>query len=349
MFFSISVTQTATQNKKFLKTLTSLLLCLTPVSVWADSYSEHPEFKKFLDEVVSENLYPEEDLRRLISTAERKESILEAIARPAEKTLTWGQYRNIFLTEDRINKGVAFYKEHRETFEQAAEKTGVPPEMILAILGVETRYGANRGSYRVVDALATLGFDYPPRSKFFRKQLKEFLRLEKEAGIDLNTAKGSYAGAMGYPQFIPSSYRHYAVDFDGDRKIDLIDNPKDAIGSIANYFKVHGWQAGAPVTTPARYLKNDTSGDLNQVINQGLKPKLTVKELQNAGLVPDMTLEESAPATAMLLEGNDGEEYWIGLKNFYVITRYNHSHLYAMAAHQLSQALKEKLKLQVIP
>ncbi|MCG8671189.1 MAG: lytic murein transglycosylase B [Pseudomonadales bacterium] len=308
------------------------------------NYAEHPEFKAFLADVVKDGVYPKEQLVSLMKTANRKESILKAISRPAERTLTWAQYRKIFLTEARINKGIDFYKKHKATFERAAAESGVPEEMILAILGVETRYGQNRGSFRVVDALATLGFDYPPRAKFFRKQLKEFLYLEKEAGIDLNTAKGSYAGAMGFPQFIPSSYRHYAVDFDGDNVIDLIDNPVDAIGSIANYFKVHGWKNGEPVTAPARFLKSGKDeSSLDNVVNQKLKPKYTVKELAEFGLVSDLPFDENQSATAMRLEGKNGIEYWIGLKNFYVITRYNHSRLYAMAAYQLSQALKEKM------
>lgn len=327
--------------------LPGLLLWLLSNTSAANNYTQHPQFSDFLDEVVSEGIYPKEQLITLMQSTTRNESILKAIARPAEKTLTWAEYRKIFLTEDRINQGVEFYRQHKDTFAKASKTTGVPEEMILAILGVETRYGKHRGSYRVVDALATLGFDYPPRAKFFRKQLKEFLFLEQEAGIDLSTAKGSYAGAMGYPQFIPSSYRHYAVDFDGDKKIDLIDNPADAIGSIANYLKVHGWRPNEPITTPARYLKNGTSDKSNAALtaalNQSLKPKHTVKELSDLGLIPDLTVPASEKATAMRLQGDNGDEYWLGLRNFYVITRYNHSRLYAMAAYQLSQALKEKI------
>ena len=333
------------QNLAFCYRLFAGLFLLLPGIAWSESYVQHPKFEAFMKEVISEDLYPRERLIELMETAQRKDNILESIARPAEKTLTWAQYQKIFLTEDRINRGVAFYKEHKETFQRATKETGVPETMILAVLGVETRYGGNRGSHRVVDALATLTFDYPPRAPFFRKQLKEFLRLEKEAGIDLANAKGSYAGAMGYPQFIPSSYRHYAVDFDGDNKIDLIDNPVDAIGSIANYFKVHGWKPGAPVTTPARFLNSGDNNQLDDVINKGLKPAHRVRDFTARGLIPDMTLDDNAKATAMLLQGTDGEEYWIGLENFYVITRYNHSKLYAMAAYQLSQALQQKLKL----
>lgn len=343
--FPVRFTQRLRNQNTGLATLFFGLLCITGTA-GANNYAQHPQFSRFVDEVVSEGIYPKHELIQLMQTATRKESILEAIARPAEKTLTWAEYRNIFLTEDRINKGIEFYHQHKATFQKAAQESGVPEEMLLAILGVETRYGKHRGGYRVVDALATLGFDYPPRAKFFRKQLKEFLRLEKEAGIDLASAKGSYAGAMGYPQFIPSSYRHYAVDFDGDKKIDLIDNPADAIGSIANYFKVHGWKKDAPVTTPARFLPQEQNAGkaLDKIVNKSLKPKHRVRDFTKLGLVPDLSIDANEKATAMLLQGADGEEYWIGLTNFYVITRYNHSHLYAMAAYQLSQALKEKMQ-----
>lgn len=341
MAFMLSQIPKPPINRTFLIGLTTALLSFSTFS-HANSYAEHPKFKKFLDEVVAEGIYPKEQLIELMKTAERKDSILKAIARPAEKTLTWAQYQKIFLTKDRIEKGIKFYHQHKASFQRASQETGVPEEMILAILGVETRYGQTRGGYRVVDALATLGFDYPPRAKFFRKQLKEFLFLEKEAGINLAEAKGSYAGAMGYPQFIPSSYRHYAVDFDGDNKIDLINNPVDAIGSIANYFKVHGWQPGEPVTVPAKLTKANSHA-LDKVINKKLKPQHTVKELSRLGLEPEQKLADNAKATAMRLKGENGNEYWIGLTNFYVITRYNHSKLYAMAAYQLSQALKEKM------
>ncbi|PIE41311.1 MAG: lytic murein transglycosylase B [Gammaproteobacteria bacterium] len=330
--------------RKALLAGSALLLTLPGISQ-AASYAEHKEFNAFLDEVVSEGIYPKDQLIQLMQSAQRQESILKAIARPAEKTLTWGEYRKIFVTESRINKGIEFYKKHRATFAKAATETGVPEEMILAILGVETRYGQYRGNYRVVDALATLGFDYPPRAKFFRKQLKQYLYLEKEAGIDISKAKGSYAGAMGFPQFIPSSYRHYAVDFDGDNVIDLVNNPVDAIGSIANYFKVHGWKKGEPVTAMASYHKKNTSDDarLKSLLNKKLKPTHTVKEFADLGLVAEAPFAPTEKATAMKLTGAEGDEYWIGLTNFYVITRYNHSRLYAMAVYQLSQALKEKM------
>lgn len=190
-----------------------------------------------------------------------------------------------------------------------------------------------------------MAFDYPPRSPFFRNELKEFLKLKKEAGISLDEVKGSYAGAMGYGQFISSSYRHYAVDFDNDGQIDLINNPVDAIGSVANYFKHHGWKSGAPITSLARNMNAQTNNtSLSSIVNKKLKPEHTIADLKQNGLLADINFNDQEKATAMLLQGKNGPEYWIGLHNFYVITRYNHSHLYAMAVFQLSEALKKQLK-----
>ncbi|OUR88588.1 lytic murein transglycosylase B [Gammaproteobacteria bacterium 42_54_T18] len=308
-------------------------------------YLQHDKFTAFLNTVVKEDGHDKQAILDLFNDAERKDSILKAIARPAEKRLTWEKYQDIFLTKKRAEKGVEFYKKHKSAFKRANDKYGVPPEIILAIIGVETRYGGNKGSYRVIDALSTLAFDYPPRSKFFTKQLRQYLLLGKEAGIDLKSTTGSYAGAMGFPQFIPSSYRHYAVDFDNDNIIDLINNPIDAIGSVANYFSEHGWVSNAPITSPARFLKTDgKESDLDNLVNQSLKPSLTIEDFNNAGLVGDKAYNKTLKATAIRLKGKQGNEYWIGLNNFYVITRYNHSKLYAMAVYQLSETLKSKIK-----
>ncbi|WP_461422555.1 lytic murein transglycosylase B [Ketobacter sp.] len=323
-----------------------LLACSHAVSAAADSkqsesYLHHPKAAAFIEEIRTEKAYPEAKLKALLDSAHQSQSILEAIARPAEKTKTWAEYRPIFMTQDRIDQGVAFYQQHQAVFERAEKEFGVSRYIILAIIGVETRYGKHKGNYRVIDALTTLAFDYPPRSPFFRSELKHFLHLEKEAGIDLMQAKGSYAGAMGFGQFISSSYRHYAVDFNDDDHRDLINDPVDAIGSVANYFKQHGWKTGQPVVSKAQLKKSTAKTD--SVINQALKPKLTILELKKAGLIPDDAYEDRSLATAMRFEGAQGTEYWIGLQNFYTITRYNHSPLYAMAVYQLSEALKQRL------
>lgn len=320
-------------------------LTLTAEAKAQGNYLTHDKFTAFLNTVVKEDGHDKQAILDLFEDATRKESILKAIARPAEKRLTWAKYQDIFLTKKRIEKGVSFYKKHKDTLKKANDMYGVPPEIILAIIGVETRYGSNKGSYRVIDSLATLAFDYPPRSAFFTKQLRQYLLLGKEAGIDLKTTTGSYAGAMGFPQFIPSSYRHYAIDFDNDSVTDLINNPVDAIGSVANYFSEHGWVSNAPITSPARFLKADgKESDLDKLVNKSLKPQLSIKEISNAGLVGDKPYDSNAKATAMRLKGKQGNEYWIGLNNFYVITRYNHSKLYAMAVYQLSESLKSKIK-----
>jgi len=332
----------------FIATLVAPLISALTFNAYASpkgDYLQHDKFKAFLNTVVKEDGHDKQAVLNLFNDAERKESILKAIARPAEKRLTWAKYQDIFLTKKRAEKGIEFYKKHKAIFQQANDKYGVPPEIILAIIGVETRFGSNKGSYRVIDALSTLAFDYPPRSKFFTKQLRQYLLLGKEAGIDLKSTTGSYAGAMGFPQFIPSSYRHYAIDFDNDNVTDLINNPVDAIGSVANYFSEHGWASNAPITSPARFLKaNGKESDLDGLVNQRLKPSLTVQDINNAGLVGDKAYDKNLKATAMRLKGKQGNEYWIGLNNFYVITRYNHSKLYAMAVYQLSETLKPKIK-----
>lgn len=300
-------------------------------------YERQVMVEDFITEMVRDHEFMPTPLSEVLDQAEKKQSTLDAISRPAEKTLEWKDYRKIFLTERRIKGGVRFMRKHRAVLERAELVYGVPKEMITAIIGVETYYGRMAGNYRVVDALSTLAFHYPPRAEFFRKQLKEYFILAREEGIDPLSIKGSYAGAMGYGQFIPSSYRHYAVDFDGDDKRDIWNNPKDAIGSVANYFKEHGWQTDEPVVVPAVVRGNDYQA----IVNQGLKPELSVEELAAKGFSAKDRRRYQGLATAIELEGAKGTEHWLGLKNFYVITRYNHSKLYAMAVYQLSQQIKQ--------
>lgn len=304
-------------------------------SVYAD-YSERADVQEYVQELVSEHGFEEAPLLELFSQAQRKDKILESIARPAERTLEWHEYRKIFIKEPRISQGVAFWAENEALLAAAEARYGVAPEYIVAILGVETRYGRITGSYRVLDALSTLAFDYPPRSSFFRKELTQYLLLAREEGQDATVFTGSYAGAMGYGQFIPSSYRAYAVDFDGDGARDIWSNQADAIGSVANYFSRHGWQAGGPVA----YQVSLNKPEADRVANESLKPKRSVGELEALGvdiaeLEPSVDVDSAANLYRMMQE--DAPEYWLGLQNFYVITRYNHSRLYALAVHQLSQ------------
>ncbi len=328
-----------------LKTALLILTCLTPLSACtsnaaapdATGYAASPAAQAFIDEMVAEHGFDRDELVSVFSAAERREDILELMRKPAEKTKPWYEYRKIFLTQQRIEGGVAFWKNNLHLLERAEKELGVDASVIVAIIGVETRYGGITGRHRVIDALSTLAFDYPPRSKFFRGELEQYLILAREEDIDLLTAKGSYAGAMGYGQFIPSSYRHYAIDFDADGKRDLWNSPADIIGSVANYMKVHGWTHGTTVATRATV----TGDAYPAVLKQGLKPHTGIGKLRGAGIEPQDTVPDDSLAALIELQYPDGPGYWLGLNNFYVITRYNHSPLYAMAVYQLSEEIRQ--------
>ena len=325
-----------------LKTLLCALIssaCLKPVPVHAPGeFVKYEELQAIITSLEQDKVYAPGELNALFEQVARDEGVLKAIARPAEGTKEWKDYRPIFMTQNSVEKGLSFWRTHEAVLSRAEAQFGVPPEMILAILGVETRYGGNKGRNRVIDALATLGLDYPPRAPFFRKELREFLVLSRENGMDPLNTWGSYAGAMGFPQFMPSSWRRLAVDFDGDGKIDLINNPVDAIGSIANYFNANGWKTGEPVVVRARI----TSQDYDGIISKDLKAANTLGEIAKKGLAPREAASylASTPASAIRLQGDNGGEFWLGFTNFYVITTYNRSIMYAMAAFQLSQELK---------
>jgi len=269
--------------------------------------------------------------------AAHQQSIIDAISNPAE-ALPWYRYRAIFLTDERIDAGIAYWNEHRELLDAVEDRYGVPAEIVVAIIGVETQYGRYRGRHRVLDALRTLAFAYPPRADFFRSELEAFLILTNEEGIDPRTPLGSYAGAMGVPQFIASSYRAYAVDFNGNGRRDLFSEPADAIGSVGNYFARHHWRAGAPIAQPAQIEGRVDEG----LLGGDLKPRHVVADLTQQGVRTRRPLAADEPARLLALETRNGPEYWLTLNNFYVITRYNHSPLYAMAVYQLAQAIKAK-------
>lgn len=307
---------------------------ILPTMSFGGEYSERTERDEVLANVVEQGV-DRTWAAALLDQAERKQSILDAISRPAEKTKPWYDYRKIFLTDKRAREGVAFAQQNAETLAKVSDQTGVPASVITAIIGVETFYGRITGSYRVIDALATLAFDYPKRSPFFTRELQNFLVLAYESGKDPLALKGSYAGAMGYGQFMPSSYRAYAVDYDGDGVADIWTNADDAIASVANYFLRHGWEPGAPVIVPANY-----DGDSSEIFAGGLKPEKTVGELAEEGFAPRSATDISLVATPLRLEGSEGYEYWLCLENFYVITRYNHSAMYALSVWQLSQEIE---------
>lgn len=290
----------------------------------------------FEQQMVEQHQFDAKRLHRLLDQARIRKPILEAIARPAEKRLNWGEYRKIFLTRERIRGGLRFWEENAETLHRAGERFGVPPEIIVAIIGVETRYGAHTGRFPVLDALYTLSFHYPKRGKFFRSELEQFLLLAKEEQLDATKPLGSYAGAMGRPQFISSSYRAYAIDFDQDGKRDIWENNADVIGSVANYFAKHGWKNGQAVTQRVQGV----DGRHEQVIAAGYKPNTTIGQLTGDGVQLRTPLPADSPTALLALETDQGTQHWLGLHNFYVITRYNHSPLYAMAVFQLSEAIR---------
>ncbi len=285
----------------------------------------------FTDEVVKKHGLERRRVSEILGRAQYRQSIIDAITRPAEAK-PWRDYRPIFLTRERAEGGVAYWQANAGLIQSASERFGVAPEMIVAIIGIETRYGGFTGSYSVLDALATLAFCYPKRADFFRKELEEFLLLTEEEELDPRQLKGSYAGAMGKGQFMPSSYRAYAVDFDGNGKRDLFGSEADIIGSVANYFAQHGWHKGELVT--ARALADDRHASF---VAAGSKPTFTLGELERAGVAIAVPAPAESPVSLLRLDGAAGEEYWVGFSNFYAITRYNTSSLYAMAAYQLSQ------------
>lgn len=283
-------------------------------------------------------------LELALRQAEFRPGVLEAMTGAAERRLVWHEYRDIFIKPQRIEEGAAFIKAHQDAFDKAQAEYGVAPEVVAAIIGVETFYGRHTGTHRVIDSLATLAFHHPERGDFFRGELAAFLELTSEQNVDPLTLQGSYAGAMGFPQFIPTSYQAYAVDFDGDGKRDLWRNPVDAIGSVGNYFARHGWAADGAIITAAQ---GPTTPPQAIEFNQTQKPYISVGDLREQGIKPadNGSLEDSSKVVPLALETDDGTmRYELGHNNFYVITRYNHSHLYAMAVTTLAQRIRDALE-----
>lgn len=288
----------------------------------------------FADELSSNHGFERDALLKVLREAQIRDDIIAAMDRPAEAK-PWHEYRLIFLTEDRIRDGAAFLRKHDKLLRKAEKTFGVPRQIIAAIIGVETKYGQRTGNFRVLDALFTLAFVYPKRNEFFRKELEEFLVLAREEKRDPTTLLGSYAGAMGHPQFMPSSFRRYAVDFDSDTKRDIWENVADVIGSVANYFKVHGWEKGQPVVTPARLA----GPAYEPVLAAGIKPHLQVRDLPKNDIRLPRKQKGELLTALFDLDQPKGKEYWVAFNNFYVITRYNRSNLYAMAVYQLSEEI----------
>ena len=314
-------------------------LCLTQAASHAAGPLDRAEVQRFVAEMSANHGFDAAALDALFGRASRLDSVLAAISRPAEYK-PWHVYRPIFLTRERVNGGLAFWREHEATLAAAARSSGVPPEIIVAIIGVETSYGRNTGSYKVLDSLATLAFHYPKRAPFFRSELENFLLLTREEGMDPLQPTGSYAGAMGLPQFMPSSFRNYAVDFDQDGRRDIWRNPRDAIGSVGNYLNRHGWRAGEVIAMPAA----QSAANASQV-SDTVDLKRSVAEYAALGVHPIEALGPAANAAPAVLLGyeasSDATEYWLGFRNFYAITRYNRSPKYALAVVQLAEAIAQ--------
>lgn len=305
-------------------------------------YADRADVREFAQETAQKTGLPLVQIQQWLDAAQYKQSIIDAMNRPAESK-TWGQYRQIFITPKRIADGVAFWNAHESDLDAISKKYGVSPAIIVAILGVETFYGQHMGRYRVIDSLATLGFDYPKRGAFFRGQLADFFTLAAKEHIDINDALGSYAGAMGMPQFIPSSYLNLAVDGDGDGRCDLWHSDADVFASVAHYFSEHGWTPDGPVGFQIDI--NHQQAAVADKLNTGrdLNAKITIGQLRQLGieLPKDLYLPNNEKVLLFTLTSPDKVEYWVGLHNFYVITRYNHSTLYAMAVWKLSQAITQ--------
>ncbi len=329
----------------------SVLLCLIP-GIASANYGEREDVRAFINEMHSKHGFDSQQMLQWMTGVKQQTTALEAIARPAEGK-PWKDYRNIFITEKRISQGVEFWKQNVALLSRAEKEFGVPAEYIVAIIGVETYYGRHAGNYPVLDALTTLGFDYPlenttkerrdRREKFFRKELMHFLLMSREEKFDPRELKGSYAGAMGMPQFIPSSFRSYAVDFDGNGVRDFWSSSADPIGSVANYFKVHGWQPGQPVISSAS-VNGEAAKYGTRKITSRKKNWKPVANFYQMGVKSQQRFSDNELSMLLKLQGSKGDEYWLALHNFYVITRYNHSPLYALAVHQLSQEVAARYR-----
>jgi membrane-bound lytic murein transglycosylase B len=306
-----------------------------------DSFDlKRPEIAAFIADVVAHDGMSRKEVRALLKAAQPQPKIIEAMERPAEKVSPWWQYREHFITPERISEGVQFWGEHKDSLERIAAQYRVEPEYVVAILGVETRYGRMTGRYRVLDALATLAFNYPPRHAYFTKELEQFLILAKENKLDPLTLTGSYAGAMGAPQFMPSSYRHFAVDANNDSQRDLWGDWDDVIASVANYLHESGWRPGSPVLAEATVTQE---GPL-EVEPRKLELTDTVGGLAARGIKTELDVAPDTPALLIDAEQQDGPAYRVGFHNFYVITRYNTSPRYAMAVHELAQAVAQRVR-----
>ena len=328
-----------TDATRTLRSLIYAFVLLAPALPAVALDADREDVREFMQEMRHKHGFDEAWLAGIMASAESQPKIIELMGKPAEQVMAWHEYRDHFLTEERIAAGVAFWVEHRERLAEVEKSTGVSQHAIVGILGIETFFGRITGRFRVIDALATLAFDYPPRSKYFREELEQFLLLARENQIDAMTALGSYAGAMGRSQFMPRSYRAYAIDGDGDDRSDLWGSWDDVIASVANYLAKHGWRAGEPVAARATLW----FPRVDALKPGGLAPDTTVKALRDRGLSFETSLEGKAPAFFISLDGDGEPEYRAGFHNCGVITRYNRSVMYALAVHDLGSRIESLL------
>jgi len=318
--------------KKLLPFILAATACLAAQPVFPATLPGIPEF---IDEMVARHHFERGELVSLFEGSVHKPDIIKAISRPSTKK-PWPEYRTAFVNQARIKPGLVFWKKYRHTLARAEKQYGVPQEIIVALIGVETLYGINAGHYRIVDALTTLAFDYPRRATFFRQELEHYLLLAREQQWDWTAVHGSYAGAMGIPQFMPSSYRNYAVDFNANHQTDLLGEPVDAIGSVAHYLKGYGWIKGGRIAVRVQVSQDCCSGES--------KETRTLNDWAAVGVISTLTRKREEVARLLAYTVDDEKEFWFGFNNFEVITRYNNSDYYAMSVFQLAQALKAAQK-----
>lgn len=305
------------------------------------AYSTRDDVREFIAEMVADHAFDARELRRLFAQARYQPRVVAAMSRPVLAPPKWYEYAPQFLGSSRVDAGVAFWRAHEAALRRAQDDFGVPTEIVVAIIGVETFYGRNTGSYRTLDALVTLAFDYPRRAAFFRSELKQFLLLAREQGVSPLDVKGSYAGALGLPQFMPGSVRNFAVDYDADGSIDLAGDVDDAIGSVANFLARHDWHTGEPVIAPA-LIDPERKNEVLAMVDGGLSERRALTTWENDGVTGFELAADAASDSAglLMLEEQGGPSYWLVLNNWYVLTRYNRSRLYATAVWQLAQAIR---------
>ena len=302
--------------------------------------------EELITELVEEHGFDEQYVASIFNQINYLPQLIENISKPAEKTKTWEEYRGIFITPKRIAAGILFFNQHKELLARVENETGVPKNILLGILGVETSFGRIQGNYRVIDSLYTLVAGYPPRSDFFKKQLIHLFYLSREQNLQIESIKGSYAGAMGAPQFIPSSYRDFAIDGNSDGKIDLFNSWDDVLMSIGNYLEKNGWRSNENILSEASLaddftgMTNGIPNDLSDYFSKAIKPNHSIEELQNVGFIFSTSLPNNSRAQPIYLEGSSKEKSFIGFHNFYVITTYNRNVMYALAVYQLGDSIQ---------